>query len=104
MSTTTTTSTGTHPKTYVNPAQHEAQTLLKHEKQQRELWGPRKTSDEGLDVNEKILIKLIEEFTTRMESNGEISGWAQNAYRIGSICAPGFYFSKWIFEWGSIDI
>ena len=78
MSTTTTTSTGTHPKTYVNPAQHEAQTLLKHEHQHRELWGPREY--EGLDVNEKILIKLIEEFTTRMESNGEISGWAQNAY------------------------
>ena len=25
-------------------------------------------------------------------------------YRIGSIWAPGFYFSKWIFGWGSIDI
>ena len=25
-------------------------------------------------------------------------------YRIGSIKAPGFYFSKWEFGWGSIDI
>ena len=26
------------------------------------------------------------------------------SYRIGSIKTPGFYFSKWVFGWGSIDI
>ena len=32
------------------------------------------------------------------------SPYIQGIYRIGSIKALGFYFSKWVFGWGSIDI
>ena len=87
MSTTTTTSTGTQPKIPSNPTWHESQVLAKHNQQQCELWGLRESFDEDRDVNDKTLSnaamsrlsKLIEEFTARLESKEEISGWAQNA-------------------------
>ena len=86
-STTTTTSTGTQPKIPSNPTWHESQVLAKHNQQQCELWGLRESFDEDRDVNDKTLSntamktlsKLIEEFTARLESKEEISGWAQNA-------------------------